>query len=97
MSPGLKLLKRPIPLEHQARLFDRFYRTDNSRARDSGGSGLGLALVSAIVTLHGGTVRLQSDAHVGTRFTLCFRRSCDADSKAQLAEVNARRVGAEAL
>ena len=38
------------------RLFERFYRTDDSRTRDTGGSGLGLAIVSAIVAAHGGSV-----------------------------------------
>ncbi len=71
----------PIPPEHQARLFDRFYRIDGSRARDSGGSGLGLALVRAIMALHAGTVRLHSDGPTGTRFTLCFPRRVDAGSK----------------
>ncbi|MBD7917253.1 HAMP domain-containing histidine kinase [Cellulomonas sp. Sa3CUA2] len=45
-----------IPPEHAERVFERFYRIDASRTRDSGGSGLGMAIVAAIVASHGGTV-----------------------------------------
>lgn len=45
-----------IAPEHAARVFERFYRVDASRTRDSGGSGLGMAIVAAIVTSHGGSV-----------------------------------------
>jgi two-component system, OmpR family, sensor kinase len=49
-----------IPPEHQARIFDRFYRIDDSRSRNVGGTGLGLSIVHSIVTAHGGTVNLSS-------------------------------------
>jgi len=45
-----------IPPEHAERVFERFYRVDPSRTRDSGGSGLGMAIVAAIVASHGGRV-----------------------------------------
>ena len=61
-----------IPVEHQVRLFDRFYRTEFSRAREAGGSGLGLSIVKAIMHLHRGSVEVQSNAHGETRFTLIF-------------------------
>ena len=70
----------PIPVEHQARLFDRFYRIDGSRARDSGGSGLGLAIVRAIMALHGGSVQVRSDTGFGTSFTLSFPEMGDGAS-----------------
>ena len=44
------------------RLFDRFYRADQSRSREKGGSGLGLAIVAAIANAHGGTVDRESVA-----------------------------------
>jgi two-component system OmpR family sensor kinase len=49
-----------ISPENQARVFDRFYRVDDSRTRRSGGTGLGLSVVLSLVTAHGGTVALQS-------------------------------------
>ncbi|GIG38819.1 sensor histidine kinase [Cellulomonas phragmiteti] len=45
-----------IPDEHAGRVFERFYRVDPSRTRDSGGSGLGMAIVAAIVASHAGAV-----------------------------------------
>ncbi len=45
-----------IPSGEHDRIFERFYRTDQSRARTSGGSGLGLSIVAGIITAHGGTV-----------------------------------------
>ncbi|HFV9293942.1 TPA: Cu(+)/Ag(+) sensor histidine kinase [Serratia fonticola] len=63
----------PIPQEHLPRLFDRFYRVDPSRQRKSEGSGIGLAIVKSIVTVHQGRISVASDA-VSTRFTLSFPR-----------------------
>jgi two-component system, OmpR family, sensor kinase len=52
-----------IAPEHLSHLFDRFYRIDSSRARRSGGAGLGLSITRSIVELHGGTIEV--DSHVG--------------------------------
>jgi two-component system OmpR family sensor kinase len=49
-----------IPPAHQSRIFDRFYRVDNSRSRRSGGAGLGLAVVQLLVAAHRGMVELHS-------------------------------------
>jgi len=56
-----------ISLEEQARIFDRFYRGDPARSR--GGTGLGLAMVRSIVTLHKGQIVIESTEGKGT----CFR------------------------
>lgn len=55
-----------IAPEHLPKLFDRFYRVDESRARDVGGSGLGLSIVKAIVDAHGGRIWVESQVGDGT-------------------------------
>ncbi len=59
----------PIPAEHLAKLFDRFYRTDPSRQRSGDGAGLGLAIVKSIIEAHGGTIVATSD-EIGTEFKI---------------------------
>ncbi|MFI5609421.1 sensor histidine kinase [Amycolatopsis sp. NPDC051903] len=49
-----------IAREDQRRIFDRFFRTDNSRTRSAGGTGLGLSVVQSLVVVHGGTVGVES-------------------------------------
>lgn len=61
-----------IPGESMALIFDRFYRVDKSRARASGGSGLGLSIVRAIADVHGGTIFIKSTLGVGTKISLSF-------------------------
>jgi two-component system OmpR family sensor kinase len=59
-----------MPTEEAARVFERFYRADASRARSHGGSGLGLSIVAAIVTAHGGTVSAKSAPGEGMTVTV---------------------------
>lgn len=61
-----------IPLEHQDRIFERFYRLDKGRGRDRGGSGLGLALVKHLMLNHNGQIKLISDAQNGCEFICEF-------------------------
>jgi two-component system, OmpR family, phosphate regulon sensor histidine kinase PhoR len=68
-----------IPLQEQARIFERFYRVDAGRSRDQGGTGLGLAIVKHIVQLHGGTVGVESLPGQGARFTFTLRRGSISD------------------
>jgi signal transduction histidine kinase len=59
-----------IAAEHQASIFDRFWRPDDARIRPGGGSGLGLAIVRQIAEAHGGTVGVESVPGDGARFVL---------------------------
>ncbi len=60
-----------IPAEHLPHVFDRFYRVDPSRARASGGSGIGLTIARHLVETHGGTIRAESAGpDRGSTFTI---------------------------
>ena len=59
-----------IPKADQDHIFDRFYRVDKARSRETGGTGLGLSIVQQIVKLHGGTVNLVSEEGKGSTFTV---------------------------
>lgn len=61
-----------IPPEALEKIFDRFYRVDESRTRAKGGSGLGLSIVKAIAESHQGTVVVTSEVGVGTTFTIAL-------------------------
>jgi two-component system, OmpR family, sensor kinase len=59
------------------RIFERFYRTDSSRARISGGSGLGLSIVDSLVNAHGGIVTVTTAPGQGCRFFVSLPRIAD--------------------
>ena len=63
-----------ISNEHQTRIFERFYRVDNSRTRrgEDGGTGLGLSIARHSMRAHGGDVSVWSQPGVGSTFTLTF-------------------------
>ena len=64
-----------IPAEDLPRVFERFYRVDRSRARLTGGTGLGLSLVRHIAERSGGSVDITSEVGVGTTVTLVLPRA----------------------
>ena len=66
-----------IPAEEQSRVFERFYRVDESRDRTTGGTGLGLSLVKHIALSHRGEVTLFSQPGVGSTFTIRLPRLVD--------------------
>ncbi len=59
-----------IPKEDLPHIFDRFYRVDKARSRDTGGTGLGLSIVNQLVLMHGGSVSVQSEEGHGATFTV---------------------------
>jgi heavy metal sensor kinase len=59
-----------IPLEDQAKVFDRFYRVDKARWRESGGAGLGLSIAKWAVDAHGGSIEILSQPGQGCTFRL---------------------------
>jgi two-component system phosphate regulon sensor histidine kinase PhoR len=59
-----------IEVQHQERIFERFYRVDKGRSRDVGGTGLGLSIVKHIARAHGGGVTVRSAPGQGSTFRI---------------------------
>ena len=69
-----------ISRKHLSHVLDRFYRIDSARAKETGGVGLGLAIVRSIVRLHGGEVEISSEVGQGTTVTLAFPKYSTSQS-----------------
>ncbi len=78
-GPSVRLSVRDtgigIAPEHQSRVFERFYRVDKSRSKETGGTGLGLSIVKHGAMLHGAAIKLESNPGTGTLVTLLFNKS----------------------
>ncbi|MBN7773128.1 ATP-binding protein [Clostridium aminobutyricum] len=61
-----------IPIEHQDRIFERFYRVDKSHSKETGGTGLGLSIVKHVAKYHQAEIKLESQEGKGTTISVTF-------------------------
>jgi signal transduction histidine kinase len=76
VSDGIQILIRDsgvgIPEHELSLIFERFYRADSTRSRETGGAGLGLAIARWISEMHGGTITAESQVGTGSLFRVCL-------------------------
>lgn len=61
-----------IAKDEQIKIFEKFYRTDKSRNKNSGGTGLGMSIVKKIVDIHKGIIKIDSKENFGTTISISF-------------------------
>ena len=66
---GIGIKEKDLPF-----IFNRFYRGDESRSRETGGSGIGLAIVKAVVSAHEGEIEIESKEGEGTKISVIFKK-----------------------
>ncbi len=66
-----------VASEHVSRIFERFYRVDKGRSRQTGGTGLGLSIVRHLAELHSGSVSVESELNRGATFTVRIPKPAD--------------------
>jgi two-component system, OmpR family, sensor histidine kinase SenX3 len=87
-----------IPAAEQERVFERFYRVDPARSRDTGGTGLGLSIVKHVAADHGGDVTVWSEPGRGSTFTLRLPRADEPERSRRASDGRpAQLTGASAL
>lgn len=64
---GIGIDSKDIPF-----IFNRFYRGDESRSRDTGGAGIGLSIAKAVISAHGGDIKVKSEVNAGTEISISF-------------------------
>jgi signal transduction histidine kinase len=79
-----------IEPEKLPRIFDRFYRADESRTRQTGNAGLGLAICQSIVRAHGGRIGVESEVGLGTVFTVDLPVISDSQQTLSRVSVNSQ-------
>lgn len=62
-----------ISKDEQENIFDRFYRVDKSRSKQTGGAGLGLAIAKSIANINGAKIEIESEPQKGSNFILIFK------------------------
>jgi len=67
---GIGINEKDLPF-----IFNRFYRGDESRSRETGGSGIGLAIAKAVVAAHDGEIEIESKQGEGTKISIIFRKA----------------------
>ena len=62
-----------IATNEQDKIFEKFYRTDKSRNKNSGGTGLGMSIVKKIIDIHKGIIKINSEENIGTTIIISFK------------------------